>query len=141
MLIQKIKEAKWMDDFKGAGDKILVAEDEEGMQELVVDVLEDAGYSVIVVNDGVEAVEVFKKRRAELCLVILDKNMPKMNGYEAFKEMKKLGLGVPLLLSSGSGEDEKNFLDAGITGFIAKPYRVADLVEKVKLALENRKKI
>lgn len=119
--------------------KILVAEDEEGMRELVIEVLESAGDSVIAVTNGKEAIDAFKKRKAEIGLVILDMFMPEMTGDETFHELKKVGLSVPLLLSSGYENVEEKLIGEGVAGFIGKPYRVNDLVEKVRRVLEKQK--
>jgi CheY-like chemotaxis protein len=141
------KEANKMDEFyskqdmKGVDEVILIAEDDAAIRELMVNVLEDAGYSVVAAANGLEAIEVFKKSKESICLVILDKIMPKMNGDETFRALKKIGLDVPLLLSSGYHNEEKEMVDEGVTGFIRKPYRIDELVEKVRSTLENRKKV
>lgn len=126
-----------MEDSKGQVKKILVAEDEAGMRELVVDVLESAGYSVIAVTNGKEAIEVFEKRKDEISLVILDMIMPGMMGDQTFYELKKVGLAVPLLLSSGQEKVDEKLRNEGVTGFIKKPYHIDELVQKVRTILEN----
>jgi len=127
-----------MDDSKNGNKKVLVVEDEEAMRDLVVDVLEYAGYSVIAVNNGMEAINVFMTRKGEIASIILDMNMPEMNGDEVFRILKKAGLGVPVFLSSGFIKEEKKLLDEGVSGFIGKPYRIEELVEKVKSSFGNQ---
>ncbi len=129
-----------MEGLKIQGETILVGEDNAAMRELVVVVLEGAGYSVIPVTDGTEAIEIFEKRKEEIDLIILDLTMPKMNGDSTFRELKKKGLGIPVLLSSGYINDEKKLLDEGVAGFIGKPYRIGELVEIVRSTLEKRKR-
>ena len=136
----KEKEANGMARSKIEDGKVLVADDDESMRELVVDVLESTGYSVIATANGMEAIRVFKERKNEICLVILDRKMPEMNGDDAFRAMKTAGLNVPLLISSGSSKGEKELIDEGVAGFIMKPYRIDELIEKIKSALENQKK-
>ncbi len=126
-----------MESSMSQGKKILVAEDEEGMRELVVDVLESAGYSVLAVANGREAIEIFKMKKGEIGLVILDMVMPGMGGEQTFYELKKYGLDVPLLLSSGYDDAEEKLVVEGIAGFIGKPYRIDDLIEKVRTILEK----
>lgn len=128
-------------DMKEVDEIILIAEDDAANRELMVNILEDAGYSVVATANGLEAIEVFKKSKENICLVILDRIMPKMSGDETFRALKKIGLDVPLFLSSGYHNEEKTMLDEGVTGFIRKPYRIDELVEKVKSTLENRKKV
>lgn len=136
-----------MDDFSTKRDMtetdetILIAEDDAAIRELMVDVLEAAGYSVLATANGLEAIEVFKKSKENVCLVILDKIMPKMNGDETFRALKKMGLDVPVLLSSGYHNEEKELLADGVDGFIPKPYRIDELVEKVKSTFDNWKKV
>jgi two-component system cell cycle sensor histidine kinase/response regulator CckA len=130
------KEAKAMEGSKGRVKEILVAEDEEGMRDLMVDVLESAGFSVIAVTNGAEAIESFIERKEEIGLVILDMVMPVLNGVETFRELKKKGLNVPLLLSSGYDKVEEKLIGEGVAGFIGKPYRIEDLLEKVRTILE-----
>jgi CheY-like chemotaxis protein len=120
-------------------DKILVVEDDKDLRELVAEVLRDAGYTVITADDGMQAIDAFEKRKGEIGLVILDMRMPEMSGEKTFYALKRMGLVVPVLLSSGYVEDEKRLLDEGIAGFIRKPYQIEELTEKVKWILENRK--
>ncbi|HUI31462.1 MAG TPA: response regulator [Candidatus Acidoferrales bacterium] len=127
-------------DRKREGEKILIAEDEQAMRELVVEILESAGYTVIAASNGIEAVDAFNKEKNEICLVILDRNMPEMNGDETFRALKKIGLNVPLLISSGSIKDEGKLVGEGVTGLIGKPYSIEELLEKVKSTLEKQKK-
>ena len=138
--MQDLEETMKVDESQREKKKILVAEDEEAMRELVIDVLEYAGYSVIAANNGVEAIEIFKKMKDEIGLVILDMSMPEMDGDETFRVLKKIGMGVPLFLSSGYIKEEKKLLDEGVAGFIGKPYRIEDLVEKVRSVLGDNEK-
>jgi len=134
------RQAKVMEDSERGYEKILVAEDEEEMRELVVDVLESAGYSVIAVTNGKEAIDAFVERKAEIGLVILDMIMPGMNGDETFRELKRSGLNVPLLLSSGYDRVEEKLISEGVAGFIGKPYHIDELVKKIAAILENKEK-
>jgi two-component system, cell cycle sensor histidine kinase and response regulator CckA len=138
--MQDLKETTKVDESQRGKKKILVAEDEEAMRELVIDVLEYAGYSVIAVNNGMEAIEIFKQMKGEIGLVILDMSMPEMDGDETFRALKQISTGVPVFLSSGYIKEEKKLLDEGVAGFIGKPYRIDDLVEKVRSVLGDYEK-
>ena len=135
------KEAGAMEDVKGGSETILVAEDDEAMRELVKDILESGGYNVIAAENGEAAVEAYTKREDEINLVILDMIMPKMNGSEAFKSLKKINPDVLVLLSSGYSQDGKaqELLNEGVAGFLGKPYQVRELLEKVRAVLEKGK--
>jgi two-component system cell cycle sensor histidine kinase/response regulator CckA len=73
--------------------------------------------------------------------VLLDLKMPRMDGEEAFKELRKIKRDVPVILSSGYNEQEstERFGDKGLAGFLHKPYKAASLREKLRKALGDRK--
>ncbi|MCL4512014.1 MAG: response regulator, partial [Bacteroidetes bacterium] len=135
------KEAGAMEEVKGGSETILVAEDEDAMRELVTDILESGGYNVIAAENGEAAVEAYTKRKDEISLVILDMIMPKMNGSEAFKNLKRINPDVLVLLSSGYSQDgaAQELLNEGVAGFLGKPYQVRELLEKVRAVLEKGK--
>ncbi len=135
------EEAKTMKDVKGGTETVLLAEDEEAMRELVVDVLRAGGYKVIATDNGESAVEMYLSKKDQIDLVILDMIMPKMNGGDAFRKLKEVNPGILVLLSSGYSQDEKaqQLLNEGVAGFLGKPYQVRELLEKVRAVLESRK--
>ena len=71
------------------GEVILFAEDEAQQLELMQRVLEAEGYRVLAAQDGIEAVELYRRYKNEIALVILDMKMPKLHGWDAFQEMKR----------------------------------------------------
>ncbi len=94
-------------------------------------------------EDGVEAVRVFAELRREIACVILDVTMPRMDGYAAFQELKRLDPEVRVILSSGYGEPEATarFRDLGLAAFVQKPYRLGELkaaLEAVLAGAESR---
>lgn len=113
--------------------KILIAEDERDIRELVGFTLTFGGYQVVEVADGVEAVA---KAQEELPdLVILDVRMPKMNGYEACQTLKRLEKtkGIPVVFLSAKGQERevKEGLDTGAIAYILKPFAPTDLLMEV----------
>ena len=132
------KETGNMNDVKGGSETILIAEDEDAMRELIKDILESGGYEVVTAENGEAAVDIYKKRKDQIDLVILDMIMPKMNGSEAFRELKKINPNILVLLSSGYSQDGKaqGLLNEGVAGFLGKPYQVRELLEKVRAVLE-----
>ncbi|RMG86614.1 MAG: response regulator, partial [Candidatus Dadabacteria bacterium] len=83
--------------------------------------------------DGLEAVERLREEPGAFDLVLLDMTMPRMGGEEAFREIRKIRPGLPVILASGYNEQEatNRFAGKGLAGFIRKPYRMAELVEVV----------
>ncbi len=116
---------------------ILVVDDEELVRGMTEQVLRTRGYEVLTAVDGEEALGVYQAWHREIDLVILDMIMPKMSGRETFMEMKKLNPGIKAILSSGFSEDgeAREVLRLGIRGFVQKPFRMEELLQKVGEAL------
>jgi CheY-like chemotaxis protein len=72
-----------------SGEVILFAEDEVRQLKLMQRFFEAKGYRVLAAQDGVEAVELYRRHKNEIALVVLDIKMPKLDGWDAFQEMKK----------------------------------------------------
>ncbi|MCD6530996.1 PAS domain S-box protein, partial [bacterium] len=120
-------------------ETILVADDEPVLLNLLVDLLQSRGYRVLTAGNGAEAVELYKKRCDEIDLVLLDILMPKMDGLEALKEIKKIDPGAKILVISGYAQMDKidSCLEAGALGFVKKPFRISELSEKIWAALHG----
>jgi CheY-like chemotaxis protein len=87
--------------------RILLVDDEEGIQLLYREEFEDEGYQVQSAYNGEEALEMFKKDPPDL--VILDINMPGMNGIEVLRQMKEIRPDLPVILSSAYQEYKQDF--------------------------------
>ena len=122
---------------KGA-ETILLVDDEDIIWDVVIDMLQNIGYTVILAANGKECVEIYQNNPGKIDLVLLDMVMPELNGHEAFFKLKKLDSNVKVLLSSGyvDEEDARDVLNAGAAGFLQKPYRMLDLAEKVQQILD-----
>jgi len=122
-----------------AGGTILVADDEEIVRKLATQMLEHSGFRVMTAIDGREAVEMFGKHIDEIQVVVLDMTMPHMGGTEVFREIRRLKSNVNVILSSGYSKDEvtSRFADEDLSGFIQKPYKMADLVSRVREAISK----
>jgi len=116
---------------------ILLVDDEEHVLQTTRTMLEENGFAVITAADGVEGVEVLRNQAAHLNVVVLDMNMPRMDGAEAFRQMHRIAPGVPVILTSGFDEQDavSEFTGAGLAGFIQKPYRMKALLQKIEAAL------
>lgn len=117
---------------------VLLVDDEERILTVGREICKALGYSVITANSGKEAVSIYRERKEEINLVILDMIMPEMNGLETFLELKKQNPDVKALLSTGYSIDEKaqEMLRQGCRGYILKPYSVIDFSHKVRDVLE-----
>jgi CheY-like chemotaxis protein len=121
---------------RGSGT-ILVVDDEESVQTVTREILTKVGYDVLTAKDGLEGIEVFSSNRDRIDLVLLDLTMPHMSGDETLKEILDVKRDARVILTSGYSEYDvsERFSDIGISGFLQKPFQIADLVEKIKEVL------
>jgi PAS domain S-box-containing protein len=121
---------------RGSG-VVLVVDDEKLVREMVKKALERYGYTVLLADGGLAAIDLLKRHPADIALVVLDLSMPRMSGEEALPELRKIRPEVKVLVSSGYSESETMTMFKGqrVSGFIQKPYTGAGLAEKVKACL------
>lgn len=122
--------------------KILIAEDERDIRDLITFTLRFAGHEVITTSNGAEAVEVAKVELPDL--ILLDVRMPQMTGYEACKEIKSTPdlQHVPVAFLSAKGQEGeiRSGLEAGAVEYILKPFAPDDLTEKIQSILQTYSK-
>ena len=122
---------------------ILVVDDEEGIRDVFDVLLQLLGYKAVVVAGGKEAVEVFRKRKSEIDLVILDYIMPEWDGYKTFHELKKVNPEVKIVICSGYSERKgiDQIIKSGVSGVLPKPFTVNTVSKKLTEVLsQNQKK-
>jgi excisionase family DNA binding protein len=118
--------------------RILVADDEESIRELLVRALEVAEYEVQAVPDGASAVD--RLRLAPCDLLIADLRMPGMDGLSLISEARRLYPDLPVVIITGYSS-ESSAIDAinlGVTGYLRKPFRVPQVLATVARALGER---
>jgi len=122
--------------------KILIAEDERDIRELIAFTLRFAGYDVIVTKDGQEAAKQVPVEMPDL--ILLDVRMPRMTGYEACRQIKAdestKHIPVVFLSAKGQNEEVKEGLDAGALEYLLKPFAPNELLDKVNSILKSLKK-
>jgi signal transduction histidine kinase/CheY-like chemotaxis protein len=118
---------------KGAGTVLLV-DDEKVILEVGRELLEAMGYRVLTASGGKEAVEVYRKNRDAIDMVLLDMIMPAIGGGEVFDIIKEINPEIKVLLSSGYSTDGRanEILSRGCDGFIQKPFGASELSIKIK---------
>lgn len=120
--------------------KVLVVDDEARMRKLVKDFLVKKDYKVIEAGDGEEAVELFFKNK-DIALVILDVMMPKMNGWEVCREIRKYSkVPIIMLTAKTSEDDELTGFECGADEYISKPFSPKILVARADAILRRTAK-
>ena len=116
---------------------ILLADDDELLRNLVKEVLEEEGYIVYEAVNGAEALDIFYKHQ-DLELVILDVMMPKLDGWEVLKTIRKYSQ-IPILMLTARGEesDELQGFNLGVDEYISKPFSPKILVARVEAILRR----
>ena len=112
---------------------ILVVDDEEMIRKLARSILEQSGYTVIVAENGEQAIRIFREVVGQISAVLLDMTMPVMSGEKTLQQLRDINPDVPVLLSSGFSEIEarERFPGKAVQGFVQKPYTAPHLVEKI----------
>jgi DNA-binding response OmpR family regulator len=120
--------------------RILVVEDDPKILKLLSSDLELEGYSVFTAKDGEEGLERARKQKPDL--MILDVMMPKMNGYDVCRSLRKDGSDVPIILLTAKGQESEKVvgLDLGADDYVTKPFGGMELMARVKALLRRHKR-
>ncbi|MBU0481895.1 MAG: response regulator [Proteobacteria bacterium] len=110
--------------------KILLVDDEESIHLLYREELEDAGYEVLSAMNGEEALNILKGTKPNL--VILDINMPGMNGIDVLRKIKEASPDLPVILSSAYQEFKQDLSSWASDAFIVKSADMSELLEAVE---------
>ena len=143
------KETEAEKSYKGHGDlcngdeTILAVDDEEIVLDFLKTILEELGYHVISASNGVDGIQKYQSAIVDgrtIDMVILDMNMPVMDGLEAFREIKRLDPNAKVLLATGFGkcEQTKEMLSEGICDSIHKPFSLIELSHKIRAVLNSK---
>ena len=117
--------------------KILVVDDESRMRKLVKDFLTKKNFQVLEAGDGEEAMDIFYKEK-DIALLILDVMMPKMDGWEVCREIRKNSK-VPIIMLTARGDERDELLgfELGVDEYISKPFSPKILVARVEAILRR----
>ncbi len=119
--------------YQGSG-AVLIADDEQTVLTVASKMLTKMGFSILLAENGREALEVFKQHRDEIAVVLLDLTMPHLDGEAVFSQMKALRQDVKVILTSGYNEQDimNRFSGKGLAGFIHKPFKFKDLEDVLR---------
>ncbi len=120
-------------------ETVLIIDDEEVIRDLGTDMLSRLGYTVRTANDGQDGLDQFFRDRDCIDLVILDLSMPRLSGREVLAQIRSVEPEKKVIISSGYDVDQKsyNFENLDASGFVAKPYNLAILAQKVRAVLDE----
>jgi PAS domain S-box-containing protein len=127
--------------WRGAG-RVLVVDDEETVRSTAALMLKRLGFDAALAADGREAVEIFRQNPGGFVLVLMDLTMPRMDGRQAFEELRRIRAEVRVVLMSGFNEQEaiSQFSGKGLAGFLPKPFQMDTLGEALRRALALEEK-
>jgi len=120
-------------------ETVMFVDDEEMIVEVGEEILKALGYSVLLCRSGEEAIDVYKKKKEEIDIIVLDMIMPGMGGGETYDRFRQINPGVKVLLSSGYSINgkAKDILDRGCNQFIQKPFNIKELSQKLREVLDQ----
>lgn len=123
---------------KWAGQKILLAEDDPQSLAYLNIVLSTEGYSVIVANNGVDAVKIARET-PDLALVLMDIKMPRKSGLDATREIRTFNKEIPIIAQTAFAlaGDKESIMAAGCNGYISKPFSRTEIIDIVKKYLQT----
>ena len=116
--------------------KILVVEDDLDIQELLKNFLQEAGYSIVLANDGVETLSIFSD--VQFDLILLDIMLPKIDGFAVCELIRKQSQVPIIMLTALNGEEEQiRGLDMQVDDYITKPFSMPVLIRKIAAVLRR----
>lgn len=117
--------------------KVLLVEDEADLALIVSETLREQGYEVLTANNGVEGLEKFKSRGADI--VVADVMMPKMDGFAMAREIRELSSDVPLLFLTAKSaiDDVEEGFEIGANDYLKKPFELRELIVRIKALLKR----
>lgn len=124
---------KGKEEWKGTG-VVLLVDDDETVREVGTQMLERLGFEVLPAVDGQEALECYGRQADQIRCILLDLTMPRLDGEECFRELRRIREDVKVVVTSGYNEQEvsRRFIGKGLAGFIQKPFSLKTLEETLK---------
>jgi len=127
-----------MEKLPNGNETILIVDDQETVWDFLIEALQNLGYTVILAENGEDAVTICKNTPGGIDLVLLDMIMPKLGGHSTFYQLKALDPNVKVLLSSGfvDAAAVDDLLKNGACGFLEKPHRIKTLAYEMRRILD-----
>ncbi|MGJ3253106.1 MAG: hybrid sensor histidine kinase/response regulator [Elainellaceae cyanobacterium] len=123
---------------RGNGELILIVDDETNICEATATTLEDYGYEAIAIHHSSEAVDLYQERQHDICAVLVDLVMPKMNGDQIIQSLQDVDPQVKVIAASGFISDDEHICSSeNVKAFLPKPYTTANLLLTLHDVLSN----
>lgn len=123
-------------------ETILVVDDQETVWDFLIEALQNLGYSVILAENGLDAIEICRENPGQIDLVLLDMIMPKLGGHSTFYQLRALDPKIKILLASGyvAPSAVNDLLANGAVGFLQKPHRIKTLAVELRRILDTNER-
>ena len=121
-------------------ETVLVVDDEPGLRSLTKTGLQQCGFDVLTVESGEQALEILRKGEPAVDVVLLDLTLPGISGEKVLRAVRSCLPALPVIIASGYAtvESQSSWVAAGAMGFVAKPYRIQQVAQKVREVLDRR---
>ena len=119
-------------------NKILIADDNQQITSILANYARKEGFEPLVALDGQQALELFEQHEKNIDVVLLDVMMPKLDGFEVCRELRRRSM-VPIIMVTARGEDFERImgLDIGADDYILKPFSVGEVMARVRAILRR----
>ena len=120
-------------------ETVLVVDDEPGVRALARTGLQQRGFDVLAVETGEQALEILRLGEPHVDVMLLDLTLPGISGERVLREVRKLTPDLPVIIASGYAtvESQSSWMAAGAMSFVAKPYRIQQIAQKLREALDR----
>ena len=128
-----------INNLPGGNETILIVDDHETIWDFLIEALQKLGYSVLLAENGLDAVEIYEENPDQIDLALLDMIMPKAGGHQTFYKIRAIDPEAKILLSSGfvSEAEVHDLLQQGACGFLPKPHRLPAVARAIREVLDN----
>ena len=127
-----------VEDVRGGNETIMVVDDEKSILEIAEDILQEYGYRTMTAESGEMLLDIYRQQAGNIDLVILDLGMPGRGGLSCLKELLVMNRNARVIIASGYSADGqvRECLERGAVGFIPKPYRLLEMLRKIRQVLD-----
>jgi len=121
-------------------ETVLLVDDEEYNRSLGAEILSSIGYNVLLASNGAEALTLYSDQKNSIDLILLDMNMPVMDGRDTFVKLKAMDESAKIIIASGAGDSERirELESFGFHDVIIKPYRITELSQLLRAVLDRK---